>query len=210
MSGVVDALVSLPPWVVLLLVFALPAVEASAFVGLVVPGEIAIIVGGVVAHGGSIPLWSVLVVGTLGAALGDQVGYLVGRRWGPSLVERVPERVRAGGGLDRALDLVRRRGGLAVVVGRWAAALRALVPGVAGMAGMHRTTFTVSNVVGGALWVGVVGVAGYLAGASYRRLETGLGRGGEVVAAVVVVAIVLAVLWRRHRAGGRAAPRSRS
>ncbi|MFY0405523.1 DedA family protein [Solicola sp. PLA-1-18] len=199
MSAVVDVLVGLPPWVVLLLVFALPAVEASAFVGLVVPGEVAVLVGGVVAHGGSLPLWAVIVVGILGAALGDQVGFVVGRRWGPRLVEHLPHRVRTGGEVDRALDLVRRRGGLAVVVGRWAAALRALVPGVAGMSGMRQLTFTLSNVVGGAIWVGVVAVAGFAAGASYRQLETRLGRGGEVVAAVVVVALVAAVLWRRHR-----------
>jgi undecaprenyl-diphosphatase len=196
-GALVDAIVSLPPWLVLLLVFALPALEASAFVGLVVPGETAVIVGGVVAHGGGLPLWAVIVAAILGAAVGDQVGYRVGRRYGPRLVDRMPHRLKRSGQVPRALDFVRRRGPMAVVLGRWVAALRALVPGVAGMSGMHPGPFTTANIAGGALWATTMAVAGYLAGASFRLLEHRLGIAGEILLGLLV--LVLVVLAVRHR-----------
>jgi undecaprenyl-diphosphatase len=190
----------LPPPLVLALVFALPALEASSLIGLVFPGETAVIVGGVVAHGGRLPLWAVIVAAIAGAAIGDQIGYLVGRRYGADLVKKMPDRVRRSGELDRAMGLVRRRGAVAVLLGRWAAALRALVPGVAGMSGIGRLRFTLANVAGGAVWAAAVAVAGYLAGASYKALEHRLGIGGEILAGVVVIGILVYVLVGRRRA----------
>jgi len=112
-------------------------------------------------------------------------------------------RLRRSGEVDRALALLRRRGAVAVVLGRWAAALRALVPGLAGMSGMRQGVFTLANVTGGALWATVVAVAGYTAGASYRALERRLGVAGEVVLAVVVIAVVVWALRGRRAAKKR-------
>ncbi len=193
-----DALVAMPPWLVLALVFALPALEASVFVGLVVPGEIAVVLGGVVAHGGGVPLWAVIVAAAAGAAVGDQVGFLVGRRFGTALLERVPARLRGSGDLDRALSLVRRRGAVAVVLGRWAAALRALVPGIAGMSGMAQARFTLANVAGGSVWAATVAVLGFAAGASYRSLEQRLGYASEAVLAIAVLALVVWLVRNRR------------
>jgi len=199
-SAVIDAIASLPPWLVLVLVFLLPAVEAALFVGLFVPGETAVLIGGVVAHAGGLPLWGVIVAAIAGAAVGDQVGFHVGRRYGRSLLERLPRRMRKPEDIDRALSLIRRRGAMAVVLGRWAAALRALVPGLAGMSGMSQGTFTLANLAGGSLWAATVAVAGHLAGASYRVLERRLGVGSEIVLAVVVIAVVVVVVRARRRA----------
>jgi undecaprenyl-diphosphatase len=198
-SAAVDTLVRLPAWLVLMLAFVLPALEASTFAGLVVPGEIAVLIGGVVAHGGALPLWAVVVAAIAGAVLGDQVGYLVGRRYGPRLTDRMPARVRRSGDVGRALDLLRRRGAPAVALGRWVAVLRALVPGLAGMSGMRRLPFTAANLLGGALWATTVAVLGYLAGASYRALEHRLGLGGEILLGVLVLAGAL--WWWRARRG---------
>ncbi|MGR6320454.1 DedA family protein [Micromonospora soli] len=200
MDRLLNLLVALPPALVLALVFLLPALEASTFLGLVVPGEIAVLIGGVLAHEGRLPLWAVIVAAVAGAALGDQVGYLVGRRYGRRLLDRVPRRVARSGELRRALDLLRRRGAMAVVLGRWAAALRALVPGLAGMSGLPRRAFTVANVAGGALWAATVAVLGYLAGASYRLLERRLGWGGEAVLALVLLLVVVRVIRARRLA----------
>jgi undecaprenyl-diphosphatase len=181
--------------VVLAAVFLLPALEASALVGLVIPGETTVVIGGVVAHGGALPLWAVITAAATGAAIGDQVGFLVGRRYGAGLLERLPERLRRSGDLDRALALVRRRGAVAVVVGRWAAALRALVPGVAGASGMNRTAFALANVVGGTAWAAAVATGGFLAGLSYHALERQLGLVGEVAAGALLVG---ALVWLVH------------
>ncbi|MFF5174646.1 DedA family protein [Micromonospora sp. NPDC000089] len=202
MDRVLEVLVALPPALVLALVFLLPALEASTFLGLLVPGEVAVLVGGVLAHEGRLPLWAVVVAALAGAALGDQTGYLVGRRYGHRLLARTPRRFVRSGELRRALDLVRRRGASAVVLGRWAAALRALVPGLAGLSGIPQRTFTAANLTGGALWAVTVALLGYLFGASYRLLERRLGLGGEAVLAVVLVALALR-LWRHRRAARR-------
>src|SRR5215831_21007883 len=84
--GVTDRILSLPGWLVLVLVFAFPALEASAFVGFVFPGEIAVILGGVAASRGTVPLWAVIVAAVSGAVIGDSAGYLIGRRWGERLL----------------------------------------------------------------------------------------------------------------------------
>ncbi|MBY8870360.1 DedA family protein [Micromonospora sp. PLK6-60] len=202
MDRLLELLLALPPALVLALVFALPALEASTFLGLVVPGEIAVLVGGVLAHEGRLPLWAVAGAALAGAAVGDQTGYLVGRRYGRHLLDRIPRRLVGPGELRRALDLLRRRGALAVVLGRWVAALRALIPGLAGMSGIRQRTFTLANLTGGALWAVAVSVLGYLAGASYRVLERRLGLGGEALLAVVVVVVAVRV-WRRRVAARR-------
>lgn len=200
MSTVINGIASLPPWLVLVLVFLLPAVEAALFVGLFVPGETAVLIGGVVAHAGGLPLWAVIVAAVAGAAVGDQVGFHIGRRYGRSLLERLPRRMRKPDDVDRALSLIRRRGAMAVVLGRWVAALRAFVPGLAGMCGMPQGAFTVANLAGGSLWAATVAIAGYGAGASYRVLERQLGVGSEIVLAVVVIAVLIVVARARRRA----------
>jgi len=90
MSSVVDLILGLPAWLVLTLVTVMPALEASMFLGLVFPGEVAILVGGVVAHAGGLPLWAVIAAAVVGATAGDQVGYLLGRRYGHALLDRLP------------------------------------------------------------------------------------------------------------------------
>src|SRR5438105_8063667 len=142
-----DAILTLPTWVALLLVFALPALEASAFVGFIFPGEIAVILGGVIASEGELPLAAVLVCASLGAVVGDSVGYAVGRRYGRALLARMPRLVRPEH-VERGVDILKRLGGRAVFVGRFAAALRVLVPGLCGIAGMPYRTFLTWNVIG--------------------------------------------------------------
>lgn len=200
MSHLVDVMLALPPSVVLLVAFLLPAAEASLFVGVLVPGETAVVVAGVLAHEGVLPLWAVMVAATTGAILGDQIGFQVGRRYGPALLSRLPAWLRRRERPERILDLVRRRGPVAVLLGRWTAALRAFVPGIAGMSGMRLRTFTIANVIGGAIWAVVVALLGYLAGAGYRQLEHRFNVGsGVVFAAVLLVAVIVALVRRIRR-----------
>ena len=190
-----------PVWLVIALVALLPALEASTFVGLAVPGETAVVAGGVVAHGGAVPLWLVIASAAVGAVVGDQVGFRLGRRYGARLLGRLPARVQSSASLQRAIGLVRRRGATAVFIGRWAAALRALVPGVAGLSGVAPLRFSVANVAGGTLWAGAVATAGYLAGASYGVLVHRLGIAGDAVLATVALSLAIGLL--RHRTASR-------
>ena len=204
-TSVTDRILSLPGWLVLLLVFAFPALEASAFVGFVFPGEIAVILGGVAASRGTVPLWAVITAAVAGAIIGDSVGYLVGRRWGTHLLHgtlgRLPViRTHLDKHLDSARAYVQRRKGSAVFFGRFTAALRVLVPGLAGISEVHYPTFLVYNVAGGALWGSGFAVLGYLAGASYHRVEHIAGQAGLVLLGLIVAGLIAARLLRRFAA----------
>src|SRR5260370_34658048 len=137
-ASVTDRILSLPGWLVLALVFAFPALEAWAFVGFVFPGEVAVILGGVAAWRGTVPLWAVIAAAVAGAVIGDSVGYLIGRRWGGRLlygtIGRLPViRRHLDKHLDSARAYVRRRRGAAGFFGRFTAALRGLGPRLAGL-----------------------------------------------------------------------------
>ena len=136
-------LLGFPAWAALVAVFALPALESSAFVGFIFPGEIALILGGVLAQQGRVALVAVLAAGFVGAVIGDSVGYLVGRRYGRRLLDGTLGRFVKGDHVDRAERYLAERGGRAVFLGRFTAALRVMVPGAAGMARMRYRTFVV-------------------------------------------------------------------
>ena len=200
MTGIVEHLLALPVWLGLLVVFALPALESSAFVGFVFPGEIAVLLGGVAAGQGHLPLAAVLAAAIGGAAAGDAGGYLVGQRWGRRILDSVVGRLVKAEHLDRAASVLARRGGPAVLIGRFTVALRVLVPGLAGMARMPYRTFAIFNLAGAVVWGSAVVLAGYLAGNSWHTVEhviTGVGVG----LAVAVVAGLLGVRLLRRRGG---------
>lgn len=195
-------LLSLPTWLALLLVFALPALEASIFLGVVVPGEIALILGGVLAYSHQAPLWAVIVCGVLGAVIGDSIGYAVGRRWGERVLHSTLGRFVKAEHLHRARGYLAARGGRAVFLGRFTAALRALMPGMAGMAPVPYRTFLPWNVAGGALWGTAAVLLGYAAGASWQEAAHLASGFGIVVLVVVVVLVAGGLLIRRLRRGG--------
>jgi membrane-associated protein len=167
-----------------------------------VPGETVAILGGVAASLGHVPLWAVLTVVIVAAIVGDSVGFEVGRRLGPWLMA-TRLLVRHADRLDDARALLARRGGSAVLLGRWVAFFRAVMPALAGSSDMRYRTFLTYNALGGILWGSVVVVGGYLAGASYQAVADALGTGSAVLVGVVAVAGVVVWRLRRRRSGPR-------
>src|SRR5439155_24297721 len=136
------------------------------------------------------PLWAAIAAAVLGAIVGDSVGYAIGRRWGRGMLRgtlgRLPViRVYLERNLDRAQAYVRRRRGRAVFFGRFTAALRVLVPGLAGMSDIHFPTFLAYNAAGGALWATGFVLLGFVAGAGYRHVEKIASRLGLILLAVI-------------------------
>ena len=199
LSSLVDSILTVPAWVALVLVFLLPGLEASVFLGVVLPGEVAVILGGVLAERGELPLWSVILVAVLGSVIGDQIGYLVGYRWGDAVLEKVPRRFLSPANIERSKAFVNRLGAWAVILGRWTALLRALTPGIAGMSKMHYRKFAIANFVGGGLWATACVLGGYAVGDAYKKLEKYIDRASY--AAVAVVVVVVGVLVYRHLKG---------
>lgn len=191
-----DVLGGVPTWLLYLVIFALPFLEASVFLGFVFPGETALVFGGVLASQGEVNLATVLALAVVGAITGDAVGYAIGRKWGRGLQRtRLGKKVGAQRWATTERFLV-RRGAPAVFFGRWTALLRAMVPSAAGMARLPYRTFALWNALGGTLWAVTCVVGGYVAGDVIDRY---IANAGWVIAGIVVVAIAVHVIRGRRR-----------
>lgn len=194
-AGITDWILSLNGNLALAIVFAATALEASAFIGFLFPGEIAVLLGGVLAFQGRVPLPAVIVAAVAGAIIGDSIGYYVGRRWGHRMLRSVGTRVpflrrRVDEHLESAKAYLQRRGGLAVLLGRFTAALRVMVPGLAGMAEMPYGEFFAYNVAGGVIWGTSFVLLGYYAGAAWERVAAYASRAGLALLVVILAGLV--------------------
>ncbi|MHA6762800.1 DedA family protein [Streptacidiphilus sp. PAMC 29251] len=206
MSWISDHLLALNGTLVLLAVFLLPALESSVFLGFLIPGETAVVIGGVTAYNGTNQLWVVILAAAAGAVIGDSIGYAVGKRWGDSLLKRIPKRLIKPAHIAQSKDMIQRLGGRAVFAGRFAAALRALVPGLCGVSEMRYRTFATWNVLGGAFWATGFVLLGYFAGASWHRVEHYASLASWIFVGVIVV-VVGGLLFLKHRAEKRSTER---
>ena len=189
---VLDALASLPWPVVSAAVGALAFLESAAFVGLVAPGESAVLLGGALAASGGPPLPVVLGVTLAGTVAGETVGFLLGRRFGPALrASRAGRWVGAARweAADRALT---EHPGRSLLTARFVGFVHAVVPALAGSSGMPFRRFVRYSVVGSGAWTLLYVGAGYAGGASYERVGARLGL-------VLLVAVTAAAaLWLVH------------
>jgi len=181
------------------LVFA----EAALFVGFFLPGETAVILGGVLANQHAASLTGMLVVVVVAAVLGDSTGYEVGRRYGERLV-RVPFIARRARSIKKAETFLRDRGGRAVFLGRFTAFLRAVMPALAGLSRLPYRRFLPFNAAGALVWGVGLTLLGYLAGAGYAKVEKAAGRASLGVLVVIALGFVFMRVRsaRRERSGG--------
>src|SRR5690242_776083 len=151
MHGITDWLQHASAPMVYAIVGALVFCEDALFFGFVLPGETAVVLGGVVASQGHVSVYWLCAVVVLAAVLGDTVGYEVGARLGPRILETRflrGHRERIGS----AQDLIRRRGPAAVFLGRFIAFFRAMMPALAGISKMPYRVFLAFNAAGGLVW----------------------------------------------------------
>lgn len=198
MSTLADHLLNVRGVLVFVVIGLIVFAEDALFVGFVIPGETAAVLGGVIASRGHVayPLIALTVV--IAAIVGDTVGYEVGRRFGSRALEAKPLRKHRGR-LDSARDFLRRRGGAAVFLGRFVAFFRAVMPALAGAARMTYLKFLAYNAAGGIVWGIGFTLLGYLAGNSYERIEKSVGRGAAIAVAAIVIVGVIVWRVREHR-----------
>ncbi len=173
--------------------------EAALLVGFFIPGETAVVIGGVLAGLGAVNLELMMVVVVVCAIVGDSVGFEVGKRAGPYLLERRP--LRGNAAVGRTVAMLERYGGPAVFLGRFVAFARALIPGLAGMSGLRYRVFLMYNALGGLIWGVGYTLLGYVVGLSFERIlkDVGLWSLAGVGSIVVVAIVVRTVLKRRER-----------
>jgi membrane protein DedA with SNARE-associated domain len=182
----------------LIVVFLLIAAESS---GVPLPGETALVAAGVYASQGHYSIVTVIVVASLAAIIGDNIGYWLGRELGRGFlqrygyVRRFSERV-----LPRAERFFEKHGGKAIFLARFSAGVRVAGAWVAGFARMPWWRFFAWNAAGGIVWASTVGLVSYYFG---QAAADAIGKYGLIGAAIIVGGIAIALVtmrfWRRRR-----------
>lgn len=181
------------PLFILLILLAFS--EAAAFVGFVLPGETALLIGGVLAYSKVWPLWLFIVCATIGAIAGDSVGYKVGKHFGARIKSTQFGRLVGAKRWKLAEHIFARYHGGAIFFGRAQALLRASVPALAGMHNVPYRTFLKWNAAGGIVFSTAVIVLGYEFANSLEVLEKYL-RYWAIFFLIVIISVIL-VLKRK-------------
>lgn len=181
-----DVMAAVPPMLAYVLVAVLATAE-SLFLGLVLPGELVLVLGGLLAFHGRVSLTVMLVLAGAGSVGGYLLAYGIGRRYGAALrTSRLGRRIGPArwAAVERALV---ERGARAILFGRLVGVLRAVMPMAAGMARMRFRIFAVYAVVGGLIWGPGSVLIGYFAGGSYQKVVAVTGPAGLVLVILLVL-----------------------
>lgn len=182
-----------------LLVFAIVFAETGLLAGFFLPGDSLLFTAGVFAAKGDLNI-VVLTLGCVAAAvIGDQVGFLIGRRAGPAVFRRPDSRLFNQMHVLRAERYFRDHGPKTVILARFVPIVRTFTPVLAGVGSMEYRTFVTYNVVGGTLWAGGITLLGFFAGEAIGEdnIDSYL---LPIIAVIVALSAIPAALeWRKHR-----------
>jgi membrane protein DedA with SNARE-associated domain/membrane-associated phospholipid phosphatase len=193
-----------------LLVGGLAFLETGAFIGLIAPGETALLLGGVVAGQGQIEIIAMVGIVWAAAVAGDMTSFFLGRRLGRAfLVKHGPKVQITEERLHQVEGFFDRHGGKAILIGRFVGLVRAIAPFLAGSSGMPLRRFAPYDVVGAGLWGTTFVLLGYIFWQSFSTLLDYAKKGalGLGIAIVVIVGLVWLFRWQRvpeNRAKARA------
>ena len=168
--------------------FLVTLLEGVPLIGVLIPGHVAIIAAGFVASTGVFNVWIVIAVATIGAVIGDYGSFLVGRRYGMPLIQRLRSHffIRQSH-IDTATSLVESHTGKALLIGRFNPVTRGIMPFIVGAGRTTPRLFWVYNILGAMLWVVSSVALGYVLGLGYHAAADTFGK-------LIVVAVIVAVL----------------
>jgi membrane protein DedA with SNARE-associated domain len=173
--------------------------ERSVFIGLIIPGDVILALGGIYAAREEMSLPWVIVTATFAAIVGESVGYWLGRKYGVGLISRLPLVGRLAPKLEAAEEYFRTHGGKTVFIGRFATAAGSFIPFVAGVAKMPFGRFLAVDVPAIILWAGGIATVGYVFGSNLDRVERLLSRFGLVALGLLALFILVRFLVKRRR-----------
>jgi undecaprenyl-diphosphatase len=183
-----------------LLVAGFAFAETGAFVGLLVPGETVMILGGAVAGQGAIDVYILIAIAWAAAFAGDSTSFFVGRRLGREFLMRHGPRFGIGRErLEQVDDYFDRHGGKTIFIGRFVGFVRAFAPFIAGSSGMRYRVFAPYSVLGTGIWVSSAIVLGYLFSRSIDSVLSYAGKGAFALGALIVIVVGVVALRRYLR-----------
>jgi len=146
-------------------ILAIVFIESGLLVGFFLPGDSLLFTAGLLSAAGVLPdIWILLVTIPIAAIAGDQVGYAIGRKFGPPLFNRPDSRFFRREYVDKSAEFFEKHGPKTVVLARFVPVVRTFVPVMAGTSRMNYRTFVTYNVVGGLVWGAGVTALGYFLG----------------------------------------------
>jgi membrane-associated protein len=191
-------------WGLLLIVFA----ESGLLIGFFLPGDSLLFTCGLLITSGDLdfPLWGAIALICLAAVLGDQAGYMFGKKVGPSLFNRPDSRLFKQENVTKAHEFFEKYGPKSLVLARFVPIVRTFTPIIAGVSGMKYRSFLVFNVIGGVLW----GAGVTLLGSWLGNIEVVKTNIEAILILIVLVSVIpIAIEFLRARAKEKKAAQSR-
>jgi membrane-associated protein len=193
--------------VVLLIVFA----ECGLMVGFFLPGDSLLFTVGLLISRDEVstPLWLACILIGFAAVAGDQTGYLIGRKVGPTLFRRPDSRLFKQENVDKAHQFFEKYGPRSIILARFVPVVRTFTPVIVGVSRMKYRVYLTYDMVGGLLWGCGVTVLGYYLG-KIKLVRDNVEAMLVLIVLVSVVPIAVEVYrGRRHKADSGSLPRSR-
>ena len=183
-----------------LLVGVFAFAETGAFVGLVVPGETVMTLGGAVAGQGAIDVYLLIAIAWFCAWAGDTTSFFLGRRLGRGFVLTHGPRVGISHErFEKVEDYFSRHGGKTIFIGRWIGLIRALAPFIAGSSGMGYRGFVPYSILGTGLWASAHIMIGYLFSRSIEAAADYAAKGVLILGTLIVLTVATVWLIRFFR-----------
>ncbi|MEU9744576.1 DedA family protein [Streptomyces niveus] len=178
---------------VLVIVFA----ESGLLIGFFLPGDSLLFTTGLLVTSGTLdrPLWLVCLLIVLAAIIGDQVGYLFGRKVGPALFKRPDSKFFKQENVEKAHEFFEKYGPKSLVLARFVPIVRTFTPIIAGVSRMNYRSFVTFNIIGGVLW----GAGVTLLGAALGKIEF-VHKNIEMILILIVLLSVLPIVIEFMRA----------
>ncbi len=167
--------------------FAIVFAESGLLVGFFLPGDSLLFTAGLLASRGTLNIAVIMIGCALSAIIGDQVGYVIGRRAGPAIFKRPDSRFFHQKNVDRARAYFAKNGPRTIILARFIPVVRTFAPVVAGVGQMEYRKFVTYNVVGGVLWGSGVTFLGYLLGESIPDIDKWL---LPIVGVIVMISFI--------------------
>lgn len=180
--------------------FFILLLENTVLVGLLVPGETVLLAASFLSYRGSFDLQKVLIIAVLGATLGNNIGYLIGRLGGRPLVERfgtyfgISSRT-----IKSAEDYFEKHGGKTVFIGRFASGVRVFVSLLAGASHMNYARFFIYTLVAVVAWTIIIGTVGFLFGSNWNLIIVVVKRLGWFALVILGVFLLLYFYLKRKK-----------
>ncbi|MFD8815022.1 DedA family protein [Streptomyces sp. NPDC059627] len=190
-------------WGLLLVVFA----ESGLLIGFFLPGDSLLFTCGllITSHQLDFPLWAAIALICVAAILGDQAGYMFGKKVGPSLFNRPDSRLFKRENVTKAHEFFEKHGPKSLILARFVPVIRTFTPIIAGVSGMAYRSFLTFNVIGGVMW----GAGVTLLGSWLGKIDFVKNNIEAILILIVLVSVVPIIIeFLRARAKDKKAPRT--